>query len=418
MNDARLWAVKQLQSLLNNEQTSPLSSANRQELAFVNMVTLTALRHLNYIAQVIKKLTQKKLSSQKPLVRIILILGATELLYMNSADYAVINSYVEIAKAKTNHFAAGFINAVLRKISGQKSSLTAQDKASFFSQEFRELLLKDYSAKTIDDIEKAALREPNLDITLIDETSTIAQLGHSLPLGTIRLEKPGKVDELPDYKDGKWLVQDFSSALPVKMLGDIKDKKVLDVCAAPGGKTAQLLAKGAKVTALDISAKRLEVLQSNLNRLHLQADNIICTDACEYLSKTDEMFDIILLDAPCSATGTLRRHPEIVHNKTAKDVQTQADLQKHLLELGAQKVIANGQLLYCTCSLCKAEGENQISEFLQKNPNWQLCNLSHLVPHEINEIAASEGWIRVLPSHLANLGGADGFFVALLKHNA
>ena len=315
MNDARLWAINQLQNILVGGQQNSTAPTNRQDTAFVNMVTLTALRHLNHISKIIKKLTQKNLSSQKPLVRMILILGTTELLYMNSADYGVINSYVEIAKAKTNHFAAGFINAVLRKINGQKEMLINDDKKDFCPPEFRNLLLKSYAQTTVDEIEKASLNEPALDITLIDKNSTIDNLGEILPLGTLRMAHKGKIDELPDYKDGKWLVQDFSSALPVKMLGEINGKKVLDVCAAPGGKTAQLLAKGAKVTALDISSARLDILQTNLQRLHLQADNIICADACEYLKDSAETYDIVLLDAPCSATGTLRRHPEIVYNK-------------------------------------------------------------------------------------------------------
>ena len=418
MNDARLWAINQLQNILVGGQQNSTAPTNRQDTAFVNMVTLTALRHLNHISKIIKKLTQKNLSSQKPLVRMILILGTTELLYMNSADYGVINSYVEIAKAKTNHFAAGFINAVLRKINGQKEMLINDDKKDFFPPEFRNLLLKSYAQTTVDEIEKASLNEPALDITLIDKNSTIDNLGEILPLGTLRMAHKGKIDELPDYKDGKWLVQDFSSALPVKMLGEINGKKVLDVCAAPGGKTAQLLAKGAKVTALDISSARLDILQTNLQRLHLQADNIICADACEYLKDSAETYDIVLLDAPCSATGTLRRHPEIVYNKNAEDVKKQADLQKKLLELAYLKVAHNGCLAYCTCSLCKEEGENQIQEFLHRHSDWQIHNLAHLIPNEIAEIAAPEGWIRVIPSHLAKFGGADGFFVALLHRKA
>ncbi len=415
MTDVRTSAINHLQALLSGNGGKITDNLDVQDNAFVNMATLTACRRLTYIADVIKKLTGKKLSTQKTIARMALILGTTEILYMNSPDYAVINSYVDIVKTRSNRFAAGFVNAVLHKINNQKQQILKADKGAFFPKEFIALLEKSYTKEIVHKIEQASLKEPALDITLLDENSTITNLGERLPLGSLRLKNNGKISELPDYDSGKWLVQDFASAIPVKMLGNLRGKKVLDICAAPGGKTAQLIAQGAKVTALDISETRLNILRANLQRLNLQAENIICADALEYLQDSKEIYDITLLDAPCSATGTLRRHPEIVHTKGISDVIKSAKLQQQLLELAKDKVALDGCLLYCTCSLCQEEGEEQIKNFLACHSDWRADNLAALLPEEIAEIGSVQGFIRILPAHLRSFGGADGFFVALLR---
>ena len=177
--------------------------------------------------------------------------------------------------------------------------------------------------------------------------------------------------------------------------------------------SAQLLSAGAKVTVLDISAPRLETLKENLSRLNLSAQKIICADAISWLQKYDgEDFDIILLDAPCSATGTLRRHPELVHIKNLSDVIKMAEIQKNILSLAAKKIKKGGLLVYCTCSLATEEGEKQIAAFLQQHTNYKTVHTK--LPPQITELTTPEGWIRILPSHLSQFGGADGFFIALL----
>ena len=220
---------------------------------------------------------------------------------------------------------------------------------------------------------------------------------------------------MPDYDKGTWWIQDFSSALAVKMLDNLHGKKVLELCAAPGGKTAQLLNAGAVVTCLDISKERLRTLQENLDRLHLSPQQIICGDALEFLENNNRTFDIVVLDAPCSATGTLRRHPEIVHLKSTDDIEKQALLQKEFLNRVDSAVAAGGILLYCTCSLCKQEGEEQIKDFISRQKNYKIINLAPKIPQEISSVVTPEGFIRVLPHHLAPFGGADGFFIACLQ---
>ena len=417
MSDSRETSMKLMEDLLVNKRfniSSSLSS-DKEDTAFITMLTLTALRHLVYIRKVLKNFINKKLSSQNIVGQAALILGSTELLYMNTPDYAVINSYVNLVKKQTNRYIAGFVNAVLRKISQNKQELISRDTHAFFSHDFRTLLKKDYSPKIIDEIEKVSILEPALDITCNDIDSAKKLNGKLLPLGTIRLTTKGNISGLSDYKKGTWWVQDFSSSLPVKMLGNLKGKKVLELCAAPGGKTAQLLNAGAELTCLDVSAERIKTLNENLERLKMKPENIICADGLDFLQQTDEKFDVVLLDAPCSATGTLRRHPEVVHLKTLQDVEKQAVLQKKFLEKINNVLNPNAILLYCVCSLCKAEGEQQIRDFLKNNPSFVTVSLKEEIPAELSCLLTSEGWIRVLPSHLASFGGADGFFIACLK---
>ena len=417
MSDIRLQATIMLQEILEKrtfaqDVKTHLDSTLETDTAFANMLLQTSLRHLVYIKKILKNFIKKKLPASSQMAYYALILGATEALYLNTPDYAVINSYVEIVKKRLDKYVAGFVNAVLRRVCAGKEEFKTQDQGMFFPNDFRGLLNKDYGKKQTLAIEKAALEEPLLDITL-KEPCTIkgAQV---LPLGSLRLKNSGSITQINGYKKGLWWVQDFSSALPVKLLKDIKGKKVLDLCAAPGGKTAQLLAEGAKVTAVDISAPRLKKLEENLSRLNLKADNIICEDTLRFLQDFyGEPFDIILLDAPCSATGTLRRHPELVHIKSAADVEKMANLQKQLLNLAGRALKKDGILVYCTCSLCKKEGEEQIASFLQDRKEFKT--ISAPLPPELADLQTPEGWIRILPSSLPQYKGADGFFIALLK---
>lgn len=415
MTDLREKALDNIRGVLENKHDVFHTGDADEDNAFVMMLTLTALRKLVYIKSILKTLVTKKLSKQNIVGQSALVLGAAELLYMKTPDYAVINSYVNLVKAKTDKYVAGFVNAVLRKIAKQKDIFISADKGDFFSQEFKALLKKSYSTKEIEKIEKSSQNIPLLDISCISEESEKKLGGKKLPSGSLRLDIKGKINELPDYDKGTWWVQDFSSALPVKMLDDIKGKKVLELCAAPGGKSAQLLAKGAKLTCLDISENRLKILKENLLRLNLGAEKIICADGIEFLEKTNEKYEIVVLDAPCSATGTLRRHPEVVHIKNKKDVETQAKLQKEFLNKTDKVLDVGGILLYCTCSLCKEEGEWQIKEFIEANKNYKIINLKNKMPKELSEMVTKEGFVRVLPHYADSFGGADGFFVACLK---
>ena len=416
MSDSRADALKIFTDILTSAPA--IGSAPSDNAAFIHMLVRTALRHMTYITSILRKFASPKILKQHNTTKYALLLGAAELLYMKSPAYAVINSYVGLVKKSQNRFAAGFVNAVLRKINSAKSELLAADTNEFFPPRFRSLLLQDYSPEVVARIEQSSMLEPLLDVTLFHRDSLLSSMGKILPLGTLRFKSQGKISELPDYNAGTWQVQDFSSSLPVKMLSDLRSKRVLDVCAAPGGKTAQLLAQGAKVTALDISSPRLAILRENLDRLHLSPQEVICADAIDYFTQTSDMYDIILLDAPCSATGTLRRHPEVAHLKTAADITKQAALQQRLLDLSASHIVPSGILLYCTCSLCSLEGEKQILSFLDEHPEFRTVSLAPKIPLTLTSIISPQGFLRILPHHLSEFGGADGFFIAKLERRA
>ena len=229
----------------------------------------------------------------------------------------------------------------------------------------------------------------------------------------MRLGKIGDVTALEGFDAGEWWAQDIAASLPVQLLGDVSGKRVLDMCAAPGGKTLQLISKGAIVTALDKSEARLERVKENLERTKLSAD-IICADALEWAPDGD-LYDIVLLDAPCSATGTFRRHPDVLYNRSPKDVANLVRLQDKLLSKSAEFVRPGGTLLYCTCSLMPKEGQFRIDQFLQNLPDFRLIPILDVPSLALPQEAFSEGSLRSLPYYLEDKGGMDGFFIARLE---
>ncbi|MBQ2884242.1 MAG: RsmB/NOP family class I SAM-dependent RNA methyltransferase [Alphaproteobacteria bacterium] len=384
-----------------------------KEKSFANMLFMTAFRNLTFIkTEVLPLFVKKKIPQKQNILEFILYLGITEILFMNTPDYAIINSYVDVAKSKTDKFGANFVNAVLRNVLRKKDELLKNRKTKYFSKKFLEILKQDYKAQEIEDMEKYANIEPMLDITTkhnIDQS--IYNDATLLPSGSVRFAANTIVENIAGFANGDWWVQDVSSSLCVKSLSNLKGKKVLDLCAAPGGKTAQLLDAGAIVTAVDISETRLNKLKENIERLRLESNlKIICSDILDLT--LDEKFDIVLLDAPCSATGTFRRHPEIINTKTLSDIKKLASLQEKLLIKASSFVKQNGILLYSTCSLSKKEGELQIKNFIKNNDNYKILpiNLSG-----INNSITKEGFIRVLPQHFDDFLGADGFFIASLQ---
>lgn len=427
MNDPRRLAVETLQNILENKRffneiKKEEAFAAQKEQAFLNMLILTALRRLVFLQKVISAFAAKKLPDKHAFARHALILAAAELLFLETPDYAVLNSYVNLVKKQNDKYVAGFVNAVLRKIAAAKEELLNADNGIFFPESFRKLLQKDYTAEQISRIETAAANETPLDLTVKTNPEFWAEKlgGILLPNGTVRLENTGKIEKLTGYKDGSWWVQDFSASLAAMALSKPQNKNILDLCAAPGGKTAQLLAAGAQVTSLDISEDRLKTLSENIHRLQLPTPLILCADALAYLEDATETYDAVLLDAPCSATGTLRRHPEIVHIKKAADIQKMAALQKQILEKISKTIKTGSELIYCTCSIAKSEGEHQIKAFLQQHAEFRIIplsaeNFSAFSGQLPDDMFTPEGFVRTLPYHLSAQGGADSFFIAKLQ---
>ncbi len=420
MANPRLLSAKIIQKIL--EEKIFFGDLKKQipekDLPFCNMLILTLLRRLEAIRHILKGYLNKKIPHKHRLAEYLLWGAITEILYMQTAEYAVINETVKNIRNNCDKFLGGLANAVLRKVCTQKEAL--RQKAENFAtlpNTFKEIL-HGYTAEEIARIERSVLSIPALDLTVKSAPSEWAQKlsAELLPSGSLRLHNPPKVQTLPEYNAGEWWVQDAAAALPVMALGDIKGKKVIDLCAAPGGKTAQLAARGAEVTALDIAAERIEILRQNMQRLGFDHIETKVADALEYLRESPQKFDAILLDAPCSATGTFRRHPEVLHIKTRNDVSEQAALQKSLLESCADGLEVGGILVYSVCSISKDEGENQIAAFLQTNKNFRQIKIT------ADEISACGEWdaplllpdgsIRTMPYYH---GGMDSFFICKLQ---
>ncbi len=415
-----LTAVKD--SLLKKRFLSFPPETPAAEMAFLNNLCLTAFRCMSGMEDILQQFIKKPLPSKALDAKLAIILALTELLYMDTPDYAVLNSCVNIIKRRTNRFLAGMANAVLRKICNQKNDL-GQFSGRFFPDSFKNILLPDYSPEIIAKIEQASVREPPLTISVKKDAPAWADKlkGKFIAANSICIKNPGKITELPGYADGSWWVQDFAASLAVSILPALSGAKVLDLCAAPGGKTAQLLSLGARVVSLDISNKRLQTLRTNIARLHLPQPEIIAADALEYLKEAPaEQFDAVILDAPCSATGIFRRHPELVHFKTSEDVARQTGLQKKLLNEVPRILKKGGTLVYSVCSIAKSEGEKQILDFLKSHPGFRIipissndiCGSSKTVFRELTD---SNGFIRTLPFMLKEYGGLDSFFIAKLQ---
>ena len=388
-----------------------------EDRGYFNMLMMTTLRQLAFIREsVLPRYIKKKIPHKERILTYLLYLGGAELLFMQTPAHAVINLSAEAAKRLAGQFGANFVNAVLRRVDKEKAALCALQNGHYFSRNFRQILKQDYTPEAVKAMEKYAGVEAALDITLKNTADNPLADGVVLPTGSIRLPANTKVSAIPEYAAGKWWVQDAAAALAVKGLGDVRGLKALDLCAAPGGKTAQLLAGGAEVTAVDISESRLATLKENIQRLDL-ADKlaIVQADALEFTPTS--LFDIVLLDAPCSATGTFRRHPEIIHTRTVDDVRRQAALQKELIRKAAQLVTPGGKLVYATCSLAKAEGEVVIRNFIAEQPEFAIMPASiRGTEHSVTK----DGFIRILPHTFVTgentaLSGADGFFIAYLQ---
>ena len=378
----------------------------RSETKFI----LSALcRKLFEIDNIIDQLTDKNISPRNIMVRNCIRIALIELIDLDRPAYAVINSWVEIAKNKKRlmHFSK-LINAVLRKFlkNNTKSNLIVEKKVpGWLWNSWSNTYGKIEASKIIE----ASLTEPPLDISYVDQENNFLQLQNTLP-GSFRLKNPGKINEIEGFKEGRWWVQDVGATIPVNILGDINNKEVLDLCSAPGGKTMQLLAKGANVTSIEISKKRIGTMQENFQRTQLKP-KIICADILKWTS--DKKYDFILLDAPCSATGTIRKNPDLIHIKEQHDLKQNIQLQKLLLRRAISFLSSTGVLVYCVCSLEIEEGEDQIEAFLAENSAISLMPIDDKEFPEYKHFINPRGYLRTLP-HLQVDGGIDGFFISKL----
>ena len=384
----------------------PFSALPPRERGHARALVMAALRRLGPI----DRLLDKKLSKAPPdMVRNLLRLGAAELFWMQAPDFAVVSTSVDLAASRkdTRPF-KGLVNAVLRGLirDGAPEATPESLCPDWLYARWKGAWGADGAAR----IAALIAEEPQTDLSFkTPPTPELAEAleAQELPGGSWRTAKGGLVPEWPGFEDGQWWVQDAAAAAAARLLAPQAGEAVLDLCAAPGGKTMQLAASGAAVTALDRSAPRLQRLSQNLQRVGLKAE-VATADAAAW--NDPRSFDAVLLDAPCSATGTFRKHPEVLWVAEPGDIAKLAEVQTRLLKAAADRVRPGGRLIYCVCSLEPEEGEQQVSGFLGRHPGFRL---DPIAPGEGGAPAASvtaNGTLRLLPFHIE--GGGDGFFAA------
>ena len=405
-----------LDRMLEGPEAASLPERDR---GLVRAIAMTTIRRCGTIREALDARLPEGLPAKAGEIEGILLTGAAQLLFMDVPDHAAVDLAVRAARLDPRGFPyAGLVNAVLRRIGREKEAVLAQNDPFRDAPDWlAERWVAAYGRDKAERIAEAHRREAPVDLTVKgDAVAAAATLdAFTLPTGSLRLRDRTPVSALPGFEAGEWWVQDAAAALPARLLAPLPGERVLDLCAAPGGKTAQLAAAGAEVTAVDRSAQRLKTLEANLLRLRLTA-RVVAADA---LSFDESGFDAVLLDAPCSATGTLRRHPDVAWTKSPADVAKLADLQRRLLDKAATMVRPGGRLVYCTCSLEPEEGEAQIAAFLAGHADFARIPVVAEEIGGLEEAITPEGDLRTLPfmmpSEEDRSSGLDGFFVARLR---
>ena len=385
-----------------------------RDRAFARLLTVTVLRRLGQIDDAIDRCLDRPLNRSAKPARNALRLAAAQSMFLGTPAHAVADGAVRLMGPRLRHL-SGLVNAVSRRLTRDASEILAeQDEARLNCPDWLwQSWSAAYGAETTRWMVASMLLEPALDLTCKSNAGAWAQAmqGEVLVTGSLRRPAGGTIQELPGFEEGEWWVQDAAAALPVALLGQVADREVLDLCAAPGGKTAQLAASGARVTAIDNAQKRLALLRSNLDRLNLQVETLVA----DMLSwRPAKPFDFILLDAPCSATGTIRRHPDIWHLRKAEDVVQAAALQDQMLLAALEMLAPDGTLVYVTCSLQPEEGEQRIENLLASGAPVARRPIAATELFGLGELITPLGDMRTLPHHL---GGIDGFYACRLVRN-
>jgi 16S rRNA (cytosine967-C5)-methyltransferase len=422
MTDTGLPARRAALSILSNvlQKRRPLDAGLDQlaglqtrDAGFARALVSESLRHMGALDAVLRKFVAKPLVPHKAgAASEILLLGACELLVLKVPAHAAVDAANQLAAkdAKAMHFKP-LINAVLRKLAKEgEAVLSGLDRERLSTPDWLwARWTAQYDAGTARQIARAHQHEAPVDIVLKSPDAVFPP--SDALFGTVRrLTDCGRIDDLPGFAQGDWWVQDAAASIPATLLGDIGGRRVIDLCAAPGGKTMQLAAMGAKVTAVEIDAARAARIRENLDRTGLGAE-IVQADARDYQGTAP----FVLIDAPCTATGTIRRHPDLPWIKGAADVTVAAAAAYEILGSGAGMVEPGGVLVFAVCSLEREEGEEQISAFLSAHPDFARAPV---MPDQVfghTEWITPEGDLRTLPCHLSDTGGMDGFYAARLK---
>ncbi|HHG91137.1 MAG TPA: MFS transporter [Devosia sp.] len=424
----RLRAARVLGQVLKGAAFVPLTEtdlADPRDRALANCLVTVALRRHGHLNHIVETLLSRGIPARSGLFEAALRLGLSQLLFMpGQADHSALHLSVEVVR--TDKRAARFdrlLNGVLRQAQREAEKWQALEMALLFPDWLQKDWKTQYGADNLNRFGEALLAGAPLDLTLKeDDPALIEALGATkLFADSVRItERDRSVARLPGYAAGRWWVQDAAAALPARQLLLPAGARVLDMCAAPGGKTAQLIKAGYEVTALDNDKSRLERLEENLTRLNY-ATELVQGDAVTFRAR--EKFEGILLDAPCSATGTFRRHPEVLWHRFEEDLVGRVKLQRAMLTNAIDNLAEGGVLVYCTCSLQKQEGEAQGTWVLHNFPHMKSDQLSTNVPDALRGNVGPEGFLRTHPGLLVSgvdnvgdeTGRMDGFFVARFR---
>ena len=422
--DGVLHKRRTLDEQLDGAAAHPgLKVLSDRDRALMRRLVATILRRLGTLGHVLSRLLDRGIPTDAPRAQSALLIGAAQILWMDVPDHAAVDLSVRLVQSDRRAAKyAGLVNAVLRRCAREGQPLIDEVKSQ--TLDIPPWLLArwivHYGETVARDIAIAIGCEPSLDITVKSDAAQWATRlhGETLPTGSVRTLLQGSVTMLPGFAEGQWWVQDAAAALPARLFGDVAGKTIADLCAAPGGKTAQLAHAGARVTAVDRSTNRVTRLRENLARLGLEAETVTA-DATEWQGgERGGGFDGILVDAPCASTGTIRRHPDVAWLRQEADIGALMALQKRLLQKAVALLRPGGTLVYCTCSLEPEEGEHAISALLASESAVRRAPIDAGEVAGLAEILTAEGDLRTLPCHLPHddprLGGLDGFYAARL----
>ena len=420
--DGVLHKNRTLDDQLDGAAAHPgLKTLADRDRALMRRLVATILRRLGTLGYLLSRLLDRGIPTDAPRAQSALLIGAAQILWMDVPDHAAVDLSVRLVQSDRRAAKyAGLVNAVLRRCAREGASLAEEAKSEILDIPpwLYQRWASHYGETTARAIALALLHEPSLDITVKSGSEQWAGRlhGEALPTGSVRTQLQGSVTNLPGFAEGEWWVQDAAAALPARLFGEIKGKTIVDLCAAPGGKTAQLAHAGARVVAIDRSPARMARLRDNLARLKLQAETIVA-DAVEWQGATGT-FDGVLVDAPCTSTGTIRRHPDVAWLRQEADIAALVLLQKRLLEKSVSLLRPGGMLVFCTCSLEPEEGEAQLATLLSVERSLQRVPVTAEEVGGLAEILNDRGDLRTLPCHLPRpdprLGGLDGFYAARL----
>lgn len=408
-------AIPPEQAISSHPDTPRLEPRDR---AFALAIAAETIRRIGAIDCVLEQMLEKPISDHAHRACNILRCGTAELLILKTPPHAAVDSWTTImGGAKESAKFRKLCNAVLRRVSREGASiLETIDPIMDLPDWIAHRWIKAYGEAVTRAIAVARQTKPPLDLTFkpgLNLSTVFSEFNPDvLPTGSLRLKSPGDVTALPGYETGDWWIQDAAAAIPVRLLNLKPGERVADLCAAPGGKTMQIAASGASVLAIDRSNNRLKQVEDNLARTRLTAETI-CADAEEWTSS--QPLDAILLDAPCSATGTIRKHPETVWIKSEADIQKLAALQSRLLDASLNQLKSGGRLVYCTCSLEPEEGEDQVRDLLKRRTDVQIDPVQVDEIRGLEDAISPEGWVRTRPDQWPDLGGLDGFFMVRLR---